>query len=310
MKPPRIVFAGTPDFALASLKALHDAGLTPVAVYTQPDRPSGRGKKLRPSVVKQYAESLGLPVYQPTTLRSHERTAELASLKPDLLVVAAYGLLLPQAVLDVPRLAAVNVHASALPRWRGAAPIQAAILHGDAETGISLMQMTAGLDEGPVYATETLAIADDETAGTLHDRLARLGGELLARELMPIADGSLQPVSQDKRLVTYAGKISTADARLDWSRPATTLARQVRAYNPVPGCFFEVNSIRIKCWSATVLPDVQAEPGTVVSADEHGVVVATADGALCMTELQRPGKGRVNARQFSQALPLANKTLS
>lgn len=310
MTQPRIVFAGTPDFALASLKSLCEAGHRPVAVYTQPDRPSGRGKTLTPSPVKQFAIENDLPVLQPRTLKSEDAQNELKRLAPDLLVVAAYGLLLPQSVLDIPAATCVNVHASALPRWRGAAPIQAAILHGDATTGISLMQMTAGLDEGPVYSTDVLSIGARETAGELHDRLSALGGEMLVRDLPAILDGSLSPIPQDADKATYAGKIQTADAALDWTQPAVLLDRQIRAFNPVPGCYFTVDGQRMKCWAAVVDDTAGGTPGEVLSTGADGIVVACGDGALRMQSLQRPGKGRVSAREFCQAVPLDGRTLA
>ena len=205
MTDPRVVFAGTPAFARASLQAVCSSGIRPLAVYTQPDRPKGRGRALAASEVKCYAQDLGLPVMQPQSLKSAEAQRELAALRPDIIIVAAYGLIFPQAVLDIPRLHCLNVHASLLPRWRGAAPIQAAILAGDTTTGISLMQMEAGLDSGPVYADAAIEIGEDETAGELHDRLATLGGELLARQLPAILAGNLPAVPQDAALATHAG---------------------------------------------------------------------------------------------------------
>ncbi len=307
---PRLVFAGTPDFALASLKALVESGHRPVAVYTQPDRPAGRGKKLTASPVKAYALEQGIEVRQPRTLKDDEAAGEFAALEPDLFIVAAYGLLLPQRILDIPTHGCVNVHASVLPRWRGAAPIQAAIREGDAETGISLMAMTAGLDEGPVFVSSVFPIGSDETAGELHDRLATLGGELLTANIDALSRGELRAEPQDDAKSTYAGKIATRDAALDWSKPAGELRRQVLAYNPVPGCFFEHDGQRIKVWNAESVDGHLGEPGLVVSSDADGVVVACGDGALCLSSLQRPGKGRVNAREFTAALDLTGQVLS
>ena len=306
---PRLVFAGTPDFALASLKALVESGHRPVAVYTQPDRPAGRGKKLTASPVKTYALEQGIEVRQPKSLKDDTAAADFAALEPDLFIVAAYGLLLPQRILDIPQHGCVNVHASVLPRWRGAAPIQAAIREGDAETGISLMQMTAGLDDGPVFISRSTPIAADETAGELHDRLATIGGELLAEHVDALSRGELDSTPQDDSLATYAGKIATADAALDWSRPATALRRQVLAYNPVPGCYFEHAGQRIKVWGAELVDDTLADPGHVVSASADGIVVACGEAALRLTTLQRPGKGRVNAREFTAALDLSGQDL-
>jgi methionyl-tRNA formyltransferase len=309
MTGPRVLFAGTPEFSLASLRALVDRGFVPVAVLTQPDRPAGRGKKLAQSPVKQFAIERGIDVLQPQTLRDRDIVAELTALEPDILVVAAYGLILPQDVLDIPRSGCLNVHASLLPRWRGAAPIQAAILNGDPQTGITLMSMTAGLDCGPVYAAEALDIGAEETAGELHDRLAELGGCLLLQHFDSILDGSLPAAVQDESQATYAPKISKDDARIDWRAPATELLRRVRAYNPVPGAWFELDGQRIKCWQASRADTAGAAPGTVLSADKNGVVVACGDGALSLDSLQRPGKGRVTGPEFAAAVDLRDRQL-
>lgn len=304
----RIVFAGTPDFALASLCALVEAGRTPVAVMTQPDRPAGRGKKLKASPVKRYALEQGIPVYQPPSLRDDAAVAEFAALEPDILIVAAYGLILPQVVLDIPTHGCLNVHASALPRWRGAAPIQSAILAGDATTGISLMAMTAGLDCGPVFDTAEIDIGPAETAAELHDRLAALGGSLLVTRLDGILAGTMEPVKQDESLATYAPKIRTQDAEIDWSLPADELARRVRAYNPSPGAFFFADSHRIKVWRAT-LADGDARPGTVLRYDREAIVVACGLGALQLDELQMPGRRRATAQEFASQLDLSAQRL-
>lgn len=314
MGNPRVIFAGTPDFALATLLALVDSGITPSAVLTQPDRPAGRGKRLTESPVKRFACERQIPVLQPATLRDDKNVAEIVALEPDLLVVAAYGLILPQAVLDIPRAGSVNVHASLLPRWRGAAPIQAAILAGDETTGISLMRVTAGLDSGPVYVTSELSIGEGETAGELHDRLAELGGKLLVDNIDAILAGSLTPVEQDERHVTYAGKIDKSDARLDWAQRAEMLARRVRAYNPVPGAYFFAdgaaqNALRIKCWRARALDGPSAGAGTVLQCDNHGLVIACGEGALAIDELQLPGKRRGPVKQIAPRLALAGRTL-
>ena len=309
MKSQRVLFAGTPEFALASLKALVEAGVRPVAVLTQPDRPAGRGKKLTASPVKRYAEDCDLPVLQPPSLRDDAVQAQLAALEPDLMVVAAYGLILPQAVLDIPRLGCLNVHASMLPRWRGAAPIQAAILAGDTETGISLMQMEAGLDTGPVFVSSTLGIGEQDTAGDLHDRLAALGGQMLKEHLPQIIAGELKPVAQDDSLASYAPKIEKRDAKLDWQLDASTLARRVRAYNPVPGAWFEFEDMRIKVWRARPLADVDAPAGTVTAVGDS-IIVACRVGALALDALQRPGKRPVSAAEFSQSLQLVGCRLT
>lgn len=306
----RVLFAGTPEFALASLTALVDAGIKPVAVMTQPDRPAGRGKRLSASPVKRFALEQDIDVLQPETLRDADVVAELAALSPDIVIVAAYGLILPQDVLDIPQHGCLNVHASLLPRWRGAAPIQAAILNGDTETGVSLMSMTAGLDCGPVYATQALAIGNDETAGELHDRLAGLGAELLLRNLAAIVNGDLEAVAQDDSQGSYAAKIGKQDAVLDWHRSAQELKRLVRAYNPVPGAWFDLDGQRIKCWQVSMLDDVDDEAGKVVSSGRRGIIVACGDGGLILESLQRPGKRPVTGAEFSAAVNLADRTLS
>ncbi len=304
---PRVIFAGTPEFALASLKALVDAGMPPVAVLTQPDRPAGRGRKLSPGPVKRYAVDQGLEVMQPATLRDPEVVQALAALDADVMVVAAYGLLLPQVVLDVPRHGCLNVHASLLPRWRGAAPIQAAILAGDAETGICLMQMEAGLDTGPVYASASLSIKPEATAGEVHDELAALGGRLLAEQLAGILAGDVAAIPQDDALSTYAPKIRPADAVIDWNRPADELHRLVRAYNPVPGARFEFHDETIKCWRARTTATSGAPPGKILAAGPEGIEVACGSGSLKLTELQRPGRKPVTAAEFARQLDLSDR---
>lgn len=304
-----VVFAGTPEFAVAALQALVDSGIRPALVLTQPDRPAGRGKRLVASPVKRYAEAQEIAVLQPVTLRDDEIVAKLAALKPDIMIVAAYGLLLPQRVLDIPTAGCLNVHASLLPRWRGAAPIQAAILAGDTETGVCLMAMEAGLDCGAVYERAVLAIGECETAGELHDRLARLSGELLVRHLSDIVEGKTVPLAQDEALATYAPKIMTADAALAWQRPARELERAVRAYNPVPGAYFMLDGDRIKCWRARSTDDAVAASGTVVAAGCDGITVACGSGALTMTSLQRPGKRAVTAGEFATQYALLGRRL-
>jgi methionyl-tRNA formyltransferase len=309
MKSPRIVFAGTPEFALASLRALVQAGVVPVAVLTQPDRPAGRGKQLRASPVKEYAQAHAIRVLQPESLRDDDIVAELTALQPDLMIVAAYGLLLPQTVLDIPKLGCLNVHASLLPRWRGAAPVQAAILGGDEETGVCLMSMTAGLDCGPVFISETLPIDAEENAGTLHDRLAAAGGKLLVEHLADILEGRISAAQQNEAAATYAKKIKTSDASMDWQRSATELARMVRAFNPVPGAYFMLGEQRIKCWQVAETVADPAPAGTVVAADAAGLVVACGQGALRLLELQRPGKRPVSAAQFLSNIDIVGQRL-
>ena len=309
MENASVVFAGTPDFARASLAALMDAGVKPVAVLTQPDRPAGRGKKVLASPVKLLAQDADIPVWQPETLKGADIVADLGALEPDLVIVAAYGLLLPRSFLDVPRLGCINVHASLLPRWRGAAPIQAAILSGDHETGISLMRMEAGLDTGPVFVRAATPIESDETAGELHDRLATLGGSLLVEHLRAIFEDALEAHEQDEAGASYAPKIKTSDAKLDWGLKNVELRRHIRAYNPVPGARFEFQGEVIKCWNAELSDGHGASPGKVLTAGPNGIVVACGDGSLCLTELQRPGRRRVTAGQFASQLDICDATL-
>jgi len=309
MSGRRILFAGTPDFALASLRALCDSGVRPLAVYTQPDRPAGRGRKLKASPVKEFALSRNIEVLQPESLKDKDVVSKFSEFQADLMIVAAYGLILPQAILKLPKHGCLNVHASLLPRWRGAAPIQAAILAGDEETGVSLMQITAGLDSGPVFARQSVRIGDTETAGELHDRLALLGGKMLCDNLADIFDGKLQAEPQDESLVTYAGKISKSDALMHWEKTATELLRQVRAYNPAPGAAFDLDGERVKCWSAELVDGQTGSAGTVMAAGRDGIDVACGDGVLRMLELQRPGRGRVSAGEFADQTSLPGRRL-
>lgn len=309
MTSPRIIFAGTPEFAVASLEALVESGVAPCLVLTQPDRRAGRGKRLTMSPVKQYALEQEIEVRQPVSLRDESVVAELAKLEPDIMVVAAYGLILPQSVLDIPRVGCLNVHASLLPRWRGAAPIQAAILAGDQETGACLMSMEAGLDTGPVYVSKTVQIGYHETAGELHDRLAAVGAGMLANNIAAIIDGELDATPQNDERATYAPKIKSSDATLDWNRSAIDLERLVRAYNPTPGAWFMLDEQRIKVWQARCIAAVDAPPGTVVAAKQDGIVVSCGDGALQLESLQRPGKRAVTAAEFAAQFDLPGRQL-
>mgnify|MGYP002712319495 FL=1 len=284
----RIVFAGTPEFAAQHLQALLDAGREIVAVYTQPDRPAGRGQKLAPSPVKQLALQHGIAVYQPQTLRDPAAQTELAALTPDLMVVVAYGLILPQVVLDTPRLGCINSHASLLPRWRGAAPIQRAIEAGDASSGVTVMQMEAGLDTGPMLLKVTTTITAEDTGGSLHDRLATLGSQAVVEAVTKLAAGELRGEVQDDTLATYAHKLNKDEARLDWSRPAVELERLVRAFNPWPICHSTLNGEALKVHAAQ-LGEGQGAPGSVLAADKSGLTVACGEGALRLTRLQLPG---------------------
>ncbi|MCF6758508.1 methionyl-tRNA formyltransferase [Pseudomonas balearica] len=284
----RIVFAGTPEFAAQHLEALLQAGYQVEAVYTQPDRPAGRGQKLMPSPVKQLALQHGLPVMQPATLRDAEAQHALAALQPDLMVVVAYGLILPQAVLDTPRLGCINSHASLLPRWRGAAPIQRAIEAGDSESGVTVMQMEAGLDTGPMLLKVRTPIGPSDTGGSLHDRLAALGAQAVVEAVARLQAGSLPGERQDDTLATYAHKLSKDEARLDWQRPAAELERLVRAFNPWPICHSSLAGDVLKVHAARLVPG-QGEPGRILAVGKDGLTVACGTGALQLTRLQLPG---------------------
>ena len=309
MTAAKLLFAGTPDFALESLRALHRAGFIPEAVLTQPDRPAGRGKKLSESPVKQFASEHDIAVWQPETLKDADIVAQISQFKPDLIIVAAYGLLLPRVVLDLPERGCVNVHASLLPRWRGAAPIQAAILAGDSHTGISLMQMETGLDTGPVMASAAIGIGEEETAGALQERLAILGGELLTEKVGEILQGKLEAIPQDDALATYAGKVRKRDAAIDWGLAAAQISRKIRAYDPVPGASFALDGEMIKCWKAEPLDGGEGPAGTILSAGKDGVVVACAEGAIRLMEIQRPGRRCITAAEFAGQGILGGKRL-
>lgn len=296
----RIIYAGTPEFAVAGLDALLAHGYDIIAVYTQPDRPAGRGRKLTPSPVKQRALEHNIPVYQPASLKGEAEQAELAALNADLMIVAAYGLLLPKAVLDAPRLGCLNIHGSLLPRWRGAAPIQRAILAGDAETGITIMQMDVGLDTGDMLVKVALPIADEMTAGEVHDQLARLGGEALIDALNQLAAGTLKAEKQDDALANYAKKLDKSEALIDWRKPADELDRQVRAFNPWPVAQTLWGDKAMRIWKARP-GQGKGTPGCVLKADKEGIEVATGDGSLILLEVQMPGGKRLAARDFLNA---------
>ena len=301
----RVVYAGTPEFAVPALDAIAASPHALVAVYTQPDRPAGRGQALAQSPVKRRALELGLPVLQPPTLRAPDAAPTLAAFAPDVMVVAAYGLLLPQAVLDVPRHGCVNIHASLLPRWRGAAPIQRAILAGDAATGVCIMRMEAGLDTGPVYRAEPLAIGARESAGELHDRLAALGARLLVATLDELALGRASATPQPADGVTYAHKLDKREALLDWSRPARELDRAVRAYVPWPVAETRLDGEQLRVHAAEPRDaaggGAGARPGTVLAVTADGIDVATGGGVLRLTRVQQAGRRAVSAREFANA---------
>ena len=296
----RIVFAGTPDFSVPVLQALLDSRHSLAGVYSQPDRPAGRGRKLTPGPVKQLALQHAVPVFQPDSLKHAEAQRELAELKPDLMVVVAYGLILPQAVLDLPGLGCVNLHASLLPRWRGAAPVQRAILAGDHETGVCLMQMEAGLDSGPVLAEARTNISSDDTGGTLHDRLSQLAAEILATHLDDLEQGKLEPRVQDEALVTYASKLDKSEAAIDWQQDAACLERQVRAFNPWPVAQTRYADKALRIWKATAI-DGSGTAKQVVATGKQGIDVACGSGCLRLLEIQMPGAKRLSAADFLNA---------
>ena len=304
----RLAFAGTPDFAVPHLAACCNAGVEIAAVYTQPDRPAGRGRQLTPSPVKQAALAGGLPVEQPETLRDEHAQARLRDLDLDLLVVVAYGLILPRKVLALPRRGCWNVHASLLPRWRGAAPIQRAILAGDAETGVCLMQMEAGLDTGPVLLQRRLAITADDTGGSLHDKLATLGAQCLSEGLRrTVAGDALTATPQCAAGVTYAHKLDKSEGRLDWNEGAAALARKVRAFDPWPVAEGEVGGERLRIWKATAQPAAPiaqpSMPGTVLRATRDGIDIACGEGTLRLFEVQRAGGRRMPVGDYLNSRP-------
>ena len=300
----KLIFAGTPEFAETALVALAQAGHDICLVLTRPDQLAGRGQQLKPSPVKARALALGIPVHQPEKLRTPEQQAPLAEAGADVLVVAAYGIILPQAVLDLPRHGCLNIHGSLLPRWRGAAPIHRAIQAGDTETGITIMQMDAGLDTGPMLLKRSEPIDPDDTTGSLHDRLAWLGAEMIVEALEALPGGNLVATPQPADGVTYAAKIGKAEAAVDWTRPAVELERMIRAFNPFPGAVAIHGETPIKLWRARAI-DAIGTPGEVLLAEGAGVIVACGEGSLCITELQKPGAKRLSAADFLRGMPIA-----
>ncbi|MEE9357477.1 methionyl-tRNA formyltransferase [Candidatus Vondammii sp. HM_W22] len=305
-----IIFAGTPDFSVPPLQGLLDSPHRVVAVYTQPDRPAGRGRKLTASPVKQLALAHDVPVFQPKNFKAEEDCAALESLGADLMVVVAYGLILPQRILDAPRLGCINIHASLLPRWRGAAPIHRAVLAGDAETGVTIMEMEAGLDTGPMLLKRTSPIRQSDTTSELHNRLSILGGEALMEALPGIAAGSLQAEPQDDALANYASKLDKAESKIDWKLSAAELDRQVRAFNPWPVAQADYQGKPLRIWESLLIDQAsEAGPGRVVACNRDGIDVATSDGLLRIVKLQMPGKRAMSAADFLNAHDLEGALL-
>ncbi|HYD78991.1 MAG TPA: methionyl-tRNA formyltransferase [Paucimonas sp.] len=309
----KVIFAGTPEFAAVALKALHEAGFDIPLVLTQPDRPAGRGMQLQASAVKQYAAAHGIPVAQPVSLRldgkypdvAREAHELLRATPHDVMVVAAYGLILPRSVLDIPPRGCINIHASLLPRWRGAAPIHRAIEAGDAETGVTIMQMEEGLDTGPMLMIERLPIGDDDTTGSLHDKLAELGGKMIVAALRQLERGDLPATPQPEAGVCYAAKIAKEEAALDFGQPAEVVQRKIRAFNPFPGAFGVFNGVPVKLWRAEIVAEpVKAALGKIVAASPAGVVIACGAGAVRVAELQKPGGKRLPAGEFLKGFPM------
>lgn len=300
----KLIFAGTPQFAATALDVLVDSGFQVALVLTQPDRPAGRGLHMLSSAVKLRAQAHHLPLAQPVSLKDPGIQAQVRAVGADALVVAAYGLILPAAVLGMPSRGGLNIHASLLPRWRGAAPIQRALLAGDSETGITIMQMDEGLDTGAILSQESIRINDDDTAQTLHDKLARLG----ARNLVRVLRENPPSRAQDGALATYAEKIAKSEAMIDWSQSALDICRRIRAFNPAPGAATTWNGTTLKVWRGEPMAEVAGAPGTVVNVDAHGVVVAAGAGAVKLTELQKAGAKRMNASAFLGGSTLAPGT--
>ncbi len=296
--PLKIIFAGTPDFAARHLDALLASEHQVVGVFTQPDRPAGRGNKLTSSPVKVLAQTHDIPVFQPKSLKPEENQHLVADLQADIMVVVAYGLILPKAVLAMPRLGCINVHGSLLPRWRGAAPIQRSLWAGDTETGVTIMQMDVGLDTGDMLHKLSCPITAEDTSASLYEKLAQLGPQGMLLTLDLLASGNARPEVQDEALVSYAEKLSKEEARLDWSLSAAQLERCIRAFNPWPMSYFMIEEQPVKVWQATVLPHQNKQPGEIVLADKQGIQIATADGVLNLVSLQPAGKKAMSAQDL------------
>ncbi|MEI9600620.1 methionyl-tRNA formyltransferase [Moellerella wisconsensis] len=298
-QPLNIIFAGTPDFAARHLAALLKTHHNVVGVLTRQDKPAGRGKKLTPSPVKVMAEENAIPVFQPTSLRNDESQQWVADQNPDIMIVVAYGMILPEAVLNLPRLGCLNVHGSLLPRWRGAAPIQRSIWAGDAQTGVTIMQMDIGLDTGDMLHKAILPISAQDTSASLYEKLAEIGPNALIETLNLITSGQAIPEKQDDKFANYAKKLSKDEARIDWALPAEQIERCIRAFNPWPISYFEVDEQLIKVWQAEVINEPHNQPvGTILRADKKGICIATGDGQLNILQLQPPGKKPMHAQDL------------
>jgi methionyl-tRNA formyltransferase len=303
----KIIFAGTPEFSVAPLQALIESRHDVVAVYSQPDRPAGRGRSVKPSPVKEKAVEAKIPIYQPLNFREEKALVELEAIKADVMIVVAYGLILPQRVLDAPKYGCLNIHASLLPRWRGAAPIQRAIQAGDTETGVTIMQMEAGLDTGPMLYKSVITIGEEETGGQLHDRLMPLGANALMETLELLINGKLKPEIQDDALANYAHKLQKKEAEVNWQLPAIEIALMVRAFNPWPVAHTRQGNKSLRIWKAQPLEDSSSlQPGSVIATSADGIDVATAAGVLRILELQPEGKRRMSARDFLNANDLTD----
>ena len=297
-KQLKVIFAGTPEFAAKHLEALIANEYNVVACYTQPDRPSGRGKKLQPSAVKQLALEHEIPVCQPESLKGEEAQAELEKWHADLMIVVAYGLLLPKAVLDMPKHGCINVHGSILPKWRGAAPIQRSVLAGDKETGVTIMQMDVGLDTGDMLLIKTCPITDEDTSGSIYNKLEQIGPDALLETVEKIADGSVVAEKQNDNEATYAHKLTKLEAEIDWSESAQIISQKIRGYQPWPVAYAQIQGNPVKVWQVEVLANTSQPAGEIISADKSGIIVATGDGAIKILQLQPPGKKAMLAADF------------
>jgi len=294
-----IIFAGTPEFAAKHLEQLIAEGYNIIACYTQPDRPAGRGKKLQPSAVKQVALEHGIPVCQPASLKADDALSELAQWNADLMIVVAYGLLLPKAALDTPKHGCINVHGSILPKWRGAAPIQRAVLEGDVETGVTIMQMDVGLDTGDMLFVETCEISETDTSGSVYEKLQEIGPGALLKTVDDIATGSINPIKQDDALATYAHKLTKQEAAIDWTDSSVNIERKIRGYQPWPVAYTEFSGNTVKVWQASVSETPTGRPaGEIISSDKSGIQIATGEGSITITSLQPQGKKAMSAADF------------